>query len=50
MRVILDSNVSVAGVADRGLRKHLLELRPDDHDLIVSDELLDRRSDRLVGW
>jgi uncharacterized protein len=40
MRVILDSNVLIAAVAGRGLCESLLELCLEEHDLIVSEELL----------
>jgi len=41
MRVILDSNVLIAAVAGRGLGESLLELCLEEHDLIVSEKLLD---------
>ncbi len=41
MRVILDANVLIAAVAGRGLCDALLELCLEEHDLIVSRELLD---------
>ncbi len=41
MRVILDANVLIAAVAGRGLCESLLELCLEEHDLIVSEELLD---------
>jgi uncharacterized protein len=40
MRVILDSNVLIAAVAGRGLCESLLELCLEEHDMIVSEELL----------
>ena len=40
MRVILDANVLIAAVAGRGLCESLLELCLEEHDLIVSEELL----------
>jgi len=41
MRVILDANVLVAAVAGRGLCESLLELCLEEHDLIVSEQLLE---------
>ena len=41
MRVILDANVLIAAVAGRGLCESLLELCLEEHDMIVSEELLD---------
>jgi len=40
MRVILDANVLIAAAASRGLCESLLELCLEEHDLIVSEELL----------
>lgn len=48
MRVILDANVLIAAVAGRGLCESLLELCLEEHDLIVSDELLDEVHRNLV--
>lgn len=41
MRVILDANVLIAAVAGRGLCESVLELCLEEHDLIVSEELLE---------
>jgi len=48
MRVILDANVLIAAVAGRGLCESLLELCLQEHDLIVSEELLDEVRRNLV--
>lgn len=48
MRVILDSNVLIAAVAGRGLCESLLELCLEEHDLIVSEELLGEVHRNLV--
>lgn len=48
MRVLLDPNVLVAAVAGRGLCESLLELCLEEHDLIVSDELLEEVRRNLV--
>jgi putative PIN family toxin of toxin-antitoxin system len=40
MRVILDANVLIAAVAGRGICESLLELCLEEHELIVSEELL----------
>ena len=48
MKVILDANVLIAAVAGRGLCESLLELCLEEHDLIVSDELLDEMHRNLV--
>ena len=48
MRVILDANVLIAAVAGRGLCESLLELCLEEHDLIVSKELLDEVHRNLV--
>ena len=48
MRVILDANVLIAAVAGRGLCESLLELCLEEHDLIVSKELLEEVHRNLV--
>lgn len=48
MRVILDANVLIAAVAGRGLCESLLELCLEEHDLIVSEALLDEVHRNLV--
>jgi uncharacterized protein len=48
MRVILDANVLIAAVAGRGLCESLLELCLEEHDVIVSQELLDEVRRNLV--
>lgn len=48
MRVILDANVLIAAVAGRGLCESLLELCLEEHDVIVSRELLDEVRHNLV--
>ena len=48
MRVILDANVLIAAVAGRGLCESLLELCLEEHDLIVSEELLGEVHRNLV--
>ena len=48
MRVILDANVLIAAVAGRGLCESLLELCLEEHDLIVSRELLDEVHRNLI--
>lgn len=48
MRVILDANVLIAAVAGRGLCESLLELCLEEHELIVSLELLDEVRRNLV--
>jgi putative PIN family toxin of toxin-antitoxin system len=50
MRVILDSNVLIAAVAGRGLCESLLELCLEEHELIVSEELLGEVHRNLVKW
>ncbi len=48
MKVILDANVLIAAVGGRGLCESLLELCLEEHDLIVSEELLDEVRRNLV--
>jgi putative PIN family toxin of toxin-antitoxin system len=48
MRVILDANVLIASVAGRGLCEALVELCLEEHDLIVSGELLDEVHRKLI--
>ena len=48
MRVVLDANVLIAAVASRGLCESLLELCLEDHDVIVSEPLLDEVRRQLV--
>ena len=48
MRVILDANVLIAAVASRGLCESLLELCLEEHDLIVSEELMGEVHRNLV--
>ena len=48
MRVILDANVLIAALAGRGLCESLLELCMDEHDVTVSEELLEEVSRKLV--
>ena len=48
MRVILDANVLIAAVAGRGLCESVLELCLEEHDLVVSEELLDEVHRTLV--
>ena len=48
MRVILDANVLTAAVAGRGLCDALFELCIEEHDLIVSRELLDEIHRKLI--
>lgn len=48
MRVILDANVLIAAVAGRGLCESVLELCLEEHDLIVSEKLLEEVHRNLV--
>lgn len=48
MRVILDANVLIASVAGRGLCESLLELCLEEHELIVSEQLLSEVHRNLV--
>jgi putative PIN family toxin of toxin-antitoxin system len=48
MRVVLDANVLIAAVAGRGLCESVLELCLEEHDLVVSEELLDEVRRTLV--
>ena len=48
MRVILDANVLIAAVAGRGLCESLLELCLEEHELFVSEDLLDEVRRNLV--
>ena len=48
MRVILDANVLIAAVAGRGLCESLLELCLEEHELIISEELLTEVHRNLV--
>ncbi len=48
MRVILDANVLIAAVAGRGLCESLLDLCLDEHDISVSEELLEEVQRKLV--
>ncbi len=48
MKVILDANVLIAAVAGRGLCESLLELCLEEHDLIVSEQLLEEVHHNLV--
>ena len=49
MKVVLDANVLIAAVAGRGLCEVLLELCLEEHDLIVSRDLLDEVHRNLIG-
>jgi len=48
MRIVLDANVLIAAVAGRGLCDALLELCIEEHDLIVSSDLLDEVHRKLI--
>jgi len=48
MRVIVDATVLIAAVAGRGLCESLLDLCLEEHDLIVSAELLDEVHRNLI--
>lgn len=48
MRVLLDANVLIAAVAGHGLCESLLELCMEEHDLIISEELLGEIRRNLV--
>jgi len=48
MRVVLDANVLIAALAGRGLCEAVLELCLEEHDLVISDELLAEVSRNLV--
>lgn len=48
MRVVLDANVLIAAVAGRGLCESLLELCLEDHDVIISEQLLHEVHRQLV--
>lgn len=48
MKVILDANVLIAAVAGRGLCESLLELCLEEHDPVVSEELLTEVHRNLV--
>ncbi len=48
MRVILDANVLIAAVAGRGLCESVLEFCLEEHELVVSDELLEEVRRTLV--
>ena len=48
MRVVLDANDLIAAVAGRGLCESLLELCLEDHDIIISEQLLDEVRRKLV--
>jgi putative PIN family toxin of toxin-antitoxin system len=48
MRVVLDANVLIAAVAGRGLCDALFELCIEEHELIVSRELLDEVHRKLI--
>jgi len=48
VKVILDANVLIAAVAGRGLCEAILELCLEEHDLIVSSDLLDEVHRNLV--
>lgn len=48
MKVVLDANVLIAAVAGRGLCEALLYLCLEEHDLILSRELLDEVYSKLI--
>lgn len=48
MRVILDANVLIAAVAGRGLCESILELCLEEHELVVSQKLLDEVQRNLI--
>jgi putative PIN family toxin of toxin-antitoxin system len=48
MKVVLDANVLIAAVAGRGLCESLLELCLEEHDLVVSNVLLEEVRHNLV--
>lgn len=48
MRVILDANVLIAAVAGRGLCEALLELCLEEHNVMMSAELIEEVSRKLV--
>jgi putative PIN family toxin of toxin-antitoxin system len=41
MKIVLDTNVVIAGFASRGLCESILELCLDSHRIVLSEELLD---------
>ena len=48
MKIILDANVLIAAVAGRGLCESVLELCLEEHELIVSRELMDEVHSKLI--
>ena len=48
MKIVLDANVLIAAVAGRGLCESLLELCLEEHQILVSEELLDEVHRKLV--
>ncbi len=48
MRVLLDANVLIASVAGRGLCESLMELCLEEHNLVVSEQLLEEVYRSLV--
>lgn len=48
MRVVLDANVRIAAVAGRGLCESVLELCLEEHDLVLSQELLEEVRRNLI--
>ena len=41
MRIVLDANVIVAAFASRGLCESVMEVCLSEHEIVLSDELLD---------
>lgn len=49
MRVVLDTNVLLAGIATHGICEGLLALCFRDHSVVLSDHILDELAEHYVG-
>jgi putative PIN family toxin of toxin-antitoxin system len=49
MRVVVDANVAIAGVAARGLCEAVMELCLERHHLVLCEELLGEIEEKLCG-
>lgn len=49
MRIVLDANVLIAAFAARGLCESIVEVCLNDHEIIVSEHLLDEVQRHLTG-
>ena len=49
MRIVLDTNVLLAGIATHGICEGLLTLSLRDHEVVISDHVLGELAEHYVG-